>query len=103
MATFPAPMTTAVSQLKSIDSSLKSGWALYQGTKVAADIEPTSSSPGIPSFFPRAEPVAITTASYFSFSCSNVKSLPNSRFANNLKFSSFAIFSNTFDTVLIFG
>ena len=55
--------TTAVSQLRSIDSSLKSGWALYQGTKVAADSEPGSSSPGIPSFFPLGEPVARTTAS----------------------------------------
>ena len=32
-------------------------------TNVAADSEPGSSSPGIPSFFPLGEPVAITTAS----------------------------------------
>ena len=103
IATFPAPITTAVSQLKSTLSSLKSGCALYQGTKVAADIEPASSSPGIPSFLPSAVPVAITTASYFSFNCWMVTSEPSSTLANNRKFSSFATFSNTFETVFIFG
>ena len=103
IATFPAPITTAVSQLKSISSSLKSGCELYQGTNAAADIEPGISSPGIPSRLPKADPVEITTASYISFSCSIVKSEPSSTLANSLKLGSLATFSKTFATVLIFG
>ena len=103
IATFPAPITTAFSQLKSISSSLKSGCELYQGTNAAADIEPGRSSPGIPRRLPKAEPVAITTASYISFSCSIVTSVPSSTLAKSLKLCSFATFSKTFATVLIFG
>ena len=103
MATFPAPITTAESELRFTSKSAKSGWALYQGTKSAADIDPGNSSPGIPSFLPSAEPVAIITASYFSDSCATVISWPISTFANKRKFGSAAIFSNVFATVLIFG
>ena len=63
IATFPAPITTAVDVLRSTFSSLKSGCALYQGTNVAADMDPGRSSPGIPSFLPSEEPVAMITAS----------------------------------------
>ncbi|CAB5060535.1 unannotated protein [freshwater metagenome] len=103
IATFPAPITTAVVQFKSILKSAKSGCALYQGTKCAAEIDPGKSSPGIPSFLPTAEPVAITTASYISLSCSIDTSVPSSTLPNKRKFPAVAIFSKTFATVLIFG
>ena len=45
------------------NSQLSDNVQHYQGTNVAADIEPGRSSPGIPSFLPFADPVAITTAS----------------------------------------
>ena len=61
-------MTTAVSQSSGTEILAKSGWPLYQGTKSAADNEPSKSSPGIPNVLPIVEPVAITTASYFSCS-----------------------------------
>ena len=43
-------MTTTVDVLRSTFSSLKSGWALYQGTTSAADMQLGSSSPGMPNF-----------------------------------------------------
>ena len=103
IATFPAPITTAVSASSGVSTPTKSGWALYQGTKTAADKDPRRSSPGIPSFFPSEDPVAIMTASYFSCSWATVMSSPTSTLANNLKVSCAAIFSKTFETVLIFG
>ena len=66
IATFPAPITTAVSASSGVSTPTKSGWALYQGTKTAADREPRRFSPGIPKLLPREDPVAIMTASYFS-------------------------------------
>ena len=103
MATFPAPMTTAVSASNGVSTPTKSGCALYQGTKTAADSDPRRFSPGIPKLFPKEEPVAIITASYFCCSCATVMSPPTSTLANNRNFSWEAIFSNTFATVLIFG
>ncbi len=103
IATLPAPITTAVSASKGVSTPTKSGCALYQGTKTAAEIDPRRSSPGIPNFLPSDEPVAIMTASYFSCNCETVISWPTSTLANNLKLSVDAIFSNTFETVLIFG
>ncbi|CAB4832315.1 unannotated protein [freshwater metagenome] len=63
IATLPAPITTAVSQSRGTSRDAKSGWPLYQGTKSAAERDPRSSSPGIPSARPSDDPVAITTAS----------------------------------------
>ena len=103
IATLPAPITTAVSASNGVSTPTKSGCALYQGTKVAADRDPRRFSPGIPSVLPCDDPVAIMTASYFSCSCATEISLPISTFANNLKVSCAAIFSKTFETVLIFG
>ena len=40
MATFPAPITTAVSASSGVSTPTKSGCALYQGTNSAADKDP---------------------------------------------------------------
>ena len=66
-------------------------------------MDPGKSSPGIPNFLPIEEPVAITTASYISFSCSIEISVPSSTPPNKRKFPAVATFSKTFETVLIFG
>ncbi|CAB4587948.1 unannotated protein [freshwater metagenome] len=56
-------MTTAVSASKSTETFVKSGWALYQGTKSAAEMQLLNSSPGMPNLRPIVDPVANTTAS----------------------------------------
>ena len=57
----------------------------------------------MPSFLPTVEPVAIITASYISSSSFKEISLPSSTLPTNLKPSWVAIFSNTLETLLIFG
>ncbi len=57
----------------------------------------------MPSFRPTDDPVARITASYFACRSDRATSLPSSTFANKRKFSVAAIFSKTFETVLIFG
>ena len=57
----------------------------------------------MPNFLPKADPVAITTASYFSLSWATLISLPISTLAKRRKLGSAAIFSKVLETVLIFG